>query len=115
MLFRSPARDEVKLEDFLTTVYHQLGIDAHEKLMAFGGTRPIEIVKDGKVIATLQTTPLREGATDDGTTGVFIVERGANGLSLEAQATTTGELEYRVTLAGVTVTNTDKLGDGKRD
>jgi len=45
-----PARDEVKLEDFLATVYHQLGIDSNEELMAFGGTRPIEIVKDGKVV-----------------------------------------------------------------
>ena len=45
-----PARDEVKLEDFLATVYHQLGIDSNEELLAFGGTRPIEIVKDGKVV-----------------------------------------------------------------
>lgn len=45
-----PARDEVKLEDFLATVYNQLGIDSNEELMAFGGTRPIEIVKDGKVV-----------------------------------------------------------------
>ena len=45
-----PAKDEVKLEDFLATVYHQLGIDSNQKLHAFGGTRPIEIVKDGKVV-----------------------------------------------------------------
>ncbi|HQW29135.1 MAG TPA: DUF1501 domain-containing protein [Verrucomicrobiales bacterium] len=45
-----PARDEVKLEDFLATVYHQLGIDSNEELSAFGGTRPIEIIKDGKVV-----------------------------------------------------------------
>ena len=44
-----PARDEVKLEDYLATVYHQLGIDSNEKLMAFG-TRPIDIVKNGKVV-----------------------------------------------------------------
>ncbi|WP_395741582.1 DUF1501 domain-containing protein [Prosthecobacter sp.] len=48
-----PARDEVKLEDFLATVYHQLGIDSNEELMAFGGTRPIEIVKDGKVVKAI--------------------------------------------------------------
>lgn len=45
-----PARDAVPLEDFLCTVYHQLGIDSNEELLAFGGTRPIEIVKDGKVV-----------------------------------------------------------------
>ncbi len=45
-----PARDEVKVEDFLATVYHQMGIDSNEKLLAFGGTRPIQIVRDGKVV-----------------------------------------------------------------
>ncbi len=47
-----PARDPVSLEDFLTTVYHQLGIDAREELLAFG-TRPIEIVDGGKVVSGL--------------------------------------------------------------
>ena len=45
----SPARDAVPLEDFLYTVYHQLGINADDELLAFG-TRPIEIVKDGKLV-----------------------------------------------------------------
>jgi len=44
-----PARDPVPLEDFLYTVYHQLGIEANDELLAFG-TRPIEIVKGGKLI-----------------------------------------------------------------
>jgi hypothetical protein len=44
-----PARDAVPLEDFLYTIYHQLGIDADSELLAFG-TRPIEIVKDGKLV-----------------------------------------------------------------
>ncbi len=48
-----PASDAVMLEDFLCTVYHQLGIDSNEELMAFGGTRPIEIVKDGKVVKAI--------------------------------------------------------------
>ena len=38
------------LEDFLATVYHQLGIDSNQELSAFGGTRPIEIVNGGKVV-----------------------------------------------------------------
>ena len=44
-----PARDAVPLEDFLYTVYHQLGINADDELLAFG-TRPIEIIKDGKLV-----------------------------------------------------------------
>ncbi len=44
-----PARDPVTLEDFMCTVYNQLGVDSNEKLMAFG-TRPIQIVRDGKVV-----------------------------------------------------------------
>ncbi len=47
-----PARDPVSLEDFLFTVYHQLGIDANQELLAFG-TRPIEIIKDGKLVEGL--------------------------------------------------------------
>jgi hypothetical protein len=33
-------------------VYHQLGIDSNEKLLAFG-TRPIDIIKDGKIVKGL--------------------------------------------------------------
>lgn len=47
-----PARDAVPLEDLLCTIYHQLGIDANKELLAFG-TRPIEIVKNAKVVAGL--------------------------------------------------------------
>lgn len=47
-----PARDAVTLEDLLFTIYHQLGIDADKELVAFG-TRPIEIIKDGKLIQGL--------------------------------------------------------------
>ena len=47
-----PARDAVPLEDLLFTIYNQLGIDANKELVAFG-TRPIEIVKDGKLVKGL--------------------------------------------------------------
>jgi hypothetical protein len=40
------------LEDLMFTIYHQLGIDADKELLAFG-TRPIEIVKDGKLVPGL--------------------------------------------------------------
>lgn len=45
-----PARDAVPVEDFLATVYHQLGIDSTEKMLALG-TRPVEIVYGGKVVS----------------------------------------------------------------
>jgi hypothetical protein len=44
-----PVRDAVPLEDLIYTIYHQLGIDADKELVAFG-TRPIEIIKDGKLV-----------------------------------------------------------------
>ena len=47
-----PANDAVPLEDFLFTVYHQLGIDAAERLMA-PGDRPIDIIRGGKLVKGL--------------------------------------------------------------
>ncbi len=47
-----PARNALPLEDLLFTIYHQLGIDANKELLAFG-TRPIEIIKDGKLVEGL--------------------------------------------------------------
>ena len=47
-----PAQKPVSLQDFLYTVYHQIGIDANDELLAFG-TRPIEIVKGGKLVQGL--------------------------------------------------------------
>ena len=44
-----PARDAVPLEDLQHTIYHLLGIDASKELVAFG-TRPIEIIKGGKLV-----------------------------------------------------------------
>jgi alkylation response protein AidB-like acyl-CoA dehydrogenase len=49
-------------------------------------------------------------ATTDGVVGLFLVDRESPGVSLEPQATTTGELEYRVVLRGVTVTPEARLG-----
>ena len=43
-----PEEDPLTVEDWATTVYHQLGIVADKELMA-PGNRPIEIVKGGKV------------------------------------------------------------------
>jgi hypothetical protein len=46
-----PSRDALPLEDLLFTIYHQLGIDAEKRLLAFG-TRPIDIIK-GKLAPRL--------------------------------------------------------------
>jgi uncharacterized protein (DUF1501 family) len=47
-----PEENPVRVEDVLTTVYHQLGIVADKELMA-PGNRPIEIIDGGKVIKEL--------------------------------------------------------------
>jgi len=47
-----PDSDQVSVEDFLAPVYHQVGIDSSDRLLAPGG-RPIDIVRDGKVVAGL--------------------------------------------------------------
>ena len=44
-----PDSDPVTVEDFLSTVYHQLGINAEDRLLA-PGDRPIDIVRGGKVV-----------------------------------------------------------------
>lgn len=44
-----PDENPVTIEDLMTTVYHQLGINADKELMAPGG-RPIEIVDGGNVV-----------------------------------------------------------------
>ena len=47
-----PDRDPVTVENFLATVYRQLGVNAEDRLLAPGG-RPIDIVRDGKFVAGL--------------------------------------------------------------
>jgi len=49
-----PEDDPLTVEDWATTVYDRLGIDARKELMAPGG-RPIEIVDGGKVVEQLIT------------------------------------------------------------
>jgi carbonic anhydrase/acetyltransferase-like protein (isoleucine patch superfamily) len=47
-----PDRDPVTVENFLATVYHQLGVDCGDRLIA-PGNRPIDIVRDGKFVEGL--------------------------------------------------------------
>jgi hypothetical protein len=47
-----PEENPVRMEDVLTTVYHQIGINADKELMA-PGARPIEIIDGGDVVKDL--------------------------------------------------------------
>jgi uncharacterized protein (DUF1501 family) len=47
-----PDEHPLSVEDFATTIYHQLGIVAEKELMA-PGARPIEIVDGGKLVKEL--------------------------------------------------------------
>lgn len=47
-----PEENPVRIEDVLTTVYHQMGINSDKELMS-PGARPIEIIDGGEVIKDL--------------------------------------------------------------
>jgi hypothetical protein len=47
-----PDSDPVTVESFLATVYNRLGINSEDRLLA-PGNRPIDIVRDGKVVQAL--------------------------------------------------------------
>ena len=47
-----PASDPLTVEDMAMTLYHQLGINGEKKLMS-PGNRPIDIVRNGKVVESL--------------------------------------------------------------
>ena len=49
-----PENDPLTVEDWATTIYDRLGIDARKELMA-PGARPVEIVDGGKVVSQLVT------------------------------------------------------------
>jgi hypothetical protein len=62
-------------------------------------------------VARLASKLLVSAVTDAGSPTVFVVDRDASGVSLEPQATTTGELEYRVILDSVGVESAAQLGN----
>ncbi|HXE53578.1 MAG TPA: DUF1501 domain-containing protein [Tepidisphaeraceae bacterium] len=47
-----PDHDPLSVEDFAATMYHQLGINPNKRLMS-AGNRPIDIVRNGKVVQEL--------------------------------------------------------------
>ncbi len=76
-----------------------------------GGVWRITGRKEFVPVARLASKLLVSALTDAGHPAVFVVDREASGLSLEPQATTTGELEYRVNLESVSVEPTAQLGN----
>ncbi|MFZ4574995.1 MAG: DUF1501 domain-containing protein [Phycisphaerales bacterium] len=52
----APDADPVQVQDLAATVYNQLGISAESEIMA-PGDRPIEIVKDGRVLKEILAEP----------------------------------------------------------
>jgi hypothetical protein len=53
-LATEPEDSPVTVMDFAATVYHQLGINPHKRLMA-PGSRPVDIVNNGKIITEILT------------------------------------------------------------
>jgi hypothetical protein len=53
-LATEPEDSPVTVMDFASTIYHQLGIDPHKRLMA-PGSRPVDIVNNGKIITDILT------------------------------------------------------------
>ena len=51
-LAAEPDRDPVSPEVLSATIYHQLGIDHHKRLMS-PGNRPIDIIRDGSVLTDI--------------------------------------------------------------
>jgi len=47
-----PDQNPLSVEDFAATLYHQLGINSNKRLMS-AGNRPIDIVRNGKVVEEL--------------------------------------------------------------
>jgi hypothetical protein len=51
-LATEPEDSPVTVMDFASTIYHQLGIDPHKRLMA-PGSRPVDIVNNGRIITDI--------------------------------------------------------------
>jgi len=68
-------------------------------------------VKEEVAAGLIADAILVPAATGDGTVGVFIVDPGAKGVTIERQDTTSGIPEARITLSGVTVGAVEVLGD----
>jgi alkylation response protein AidB-like acyl-CoA dehydrogenase len=80
-----------------------------------GGKWHLDGAKEYVPAAAVASTLLVSAVTAENAQGLFIVDRDAPGVSLEAQATTTGELEYRVVLKDVTLAPEARVGKADSD
>ena len=76
-----------------------------------GGAWKLDGVKTCVPAASLAERILVPATTGESTIGVFLVDPRAPGVKLERQIATTGDVQYRVTLAGARVASEDVLGD----
>ena len=101
-------------KEILTAAWMDAGSSASKtpatRARKVDGAWRLDGTKEYVPAASLAARLLVPATTENGRVGVFLVDRGARGVTLEAQATTTGELEYRVTLSDVTVPASAKLG-----
>jgi len=75
-----------------------------------GGDWRLDGTKSFVPAATLAGRILVSARTTDGDPALFLVDAGADGIDLEAVATTTGEYQYRLALGGTHVEARDVLG-----
>ncbi len=78
-----------------------------------GGGWRIDGTKDYVPAASIAGWILVSASTPDGV-GLFLVDPKRDGVALEGQATTTGELEYIVTFENVSVDATDVIATGEK-
>jgi alkylation response protein AidB-like acyl-CoA dehydrogenase len=76
-----------------------------------GGTWKLDGVKTCVPAAALAERILVPATTGARMLGMFLVDPRAAGVTLERQIATTGDVQYRVSLAGVHVPNEDVVGD----
>jgi alkylation response protein AidB-like acyl-CoA dehydrogenase len=76
-----------------------------------GGKWELDGAKTCVPAARLAERILVPASTGEGAIGVFLVDPRAPGVKLERQIATTGDTQYRITLAGVHVASDDVLGD----
>jgi alkylation response protein AidB-like acyl-CoA dehydrogenase len=103
----------VRGETILTAALSEASADPRApktRATAKGGGWRLDGVKIGVPYAERADALLVPAATDDGRIGVFLVERGARGMTLARQDTTNWEGESRVELAGVELAADALLG-----
>jgi 3-oxocholest-4-en-26-oyl-CoA dehydrogenase beta subunit len=105
-------------EAFLTAALAEPDVDDPTRVgttaQLEGATWTLRGTKTCVPAAAIAERILVPAATGPGKVGIFLVSPTAAGVTLARQITTTGEVQYRVTLDGVRVGANDVLGDPSR-